>query len=53
MFRRKNKWEKLSGRVVSEVAKKPALKTGAVAAGGIAAATVASAAISSFRRRNQ
>jgi hypothetical protein len=53
VFHRKSRWEKISERVVSEVAKRPALKTGAVAATGIAAATAASAVISSYRRRNQ
>jgi len=51
IFQRKNRWQKLSGKVASEAAKMPAVKAGAAAA-GVAAVTAASAVVSSYRRKS-
>jgi hypothetical protein len=53
VFGRKKKWKRVVGKMTSNAAKSPALKTGAAAFTGIVTAVAASAAVSSARRKSQ
>ncbi len=53
VFRRKNAWQRVVGKVTANAPKGPAVKSGAAALTGILTAIAASAAVSSARRKSE
>ena len=51
LLRRRNKWQRMVGKMTSGTGKSSAVRTGAAALTGIVTAVAASAAVSSARRK--
>jgi hypothetical protein len=53
LFHRKKKWQRVVGKLATEAADSPVLKTGAGTLAGLMTLTAASAVVSSVRRKSR